>query len=80
MRDTRQTAKKGLSTWRHCYGDPATSWLMDPARYSSPNSLANLLRQLDVRWVVKTGNYPAPFAQAFKALEHQGILQPVTSG
>jgi|GEM_PF-1171727 len=84
----RNEREKAMVFFRHLYhlqvpfiyGDPATSWLMDPARYSSPNSLANLLRQLDVRWVVKTGNYPAPFAQAFKALEHQGILQPVTSG
>ena len=70
--------------FRHVYylrvpflvGDPAISWLMDPDRITGPEALLQFLRQQDVRWVVKTPDYPQPFAPAFQTLEEEGKLRP----
>jgi hypothetical protein len=73
--------------FRHVYylrvpfliGDPDISWLMNPDRLADPQALLQLLRQQDVRWVVKTPNYPEPLARAFQALEDEGKLRPMFS-
>lgn len=76
-----------LVFFRHLYylrvpylnGDPDTSWLLDPARYANPASLLRELREEDVRWVVDTGDYPEPFADAFRQLERDGELTPLAT-
>ena len=74
--------------FRHLYylrvpyinGDPATSWVMNPQRLQTPDSLLQLLNQLDVKWVVKTPGYPPAIAAAFEDLERRDKLIPVLSG
>ena len=58
-------------------GDPRNSWLIDPARYAQPTALLNLLHQLNVRWVVKSPDYPDPLRRAFQDLETERKLRPV---
>jgi phage shock protein PspC (stress-responsive transcriptional regulator) len=60
-------------------GDPEISWLMDPDRIAEPQKLLDLLHQENVRWVVKSPDYPEALAPAFQALEDQGRLRPVYS-
>jgi hypothetical protein len=71
--------------FRHLYyvklpivnGDPETSWLVNPALYSSPDEMLRLIHSLHIRWVVKTGNYPKPLQDAFTGLERAGKIVPV---
>ncbi|HVS88571.1 MAG TPA: glycosyltransferase family 39 protein [Candidatus Acidoferrum sp.] len=73
---------KTVVFFRHLYylrlpflnANPATSWLMDPRRYSNPDQLLSLLREQDVRWVVKSPDYPPALRDAFSALERDGKL------
>jgi hypothetical protein len=73
--------------FRHVYylrlsyaaADPGGSWLMDPDRYRDAEQLLGLLRQLGVRWVVKSPRYPDAFETSFEQLERNGRLQPVAS-
>jgi hypothetical protein len=57
-------------------GDPQISWLMDPDRLGSSQALLQFLRRQNVRWVVKSPDYPKPLAPAFQALEDEGKLLP----
>ena len=78
---------KVMVFFRHVYylrvpyvaADPGRSWLMDPDRYREPEQLLRLLRQLEVRWVVKDPTYADPFESSFERLEREGWLQPVAS-
>jgi Dolichyl-phosphate-mannose-protein mannosyltransferase/Protein of unknown function (DUF1420) len=60
-------------------GDPNSSWLMDPDQIAGSQALLDLLRQQDVRWIVKAPEYPAPLLRTFETLEHEGKLQPVAT-
>jgi hypothetical protein len=78
---------KVMVFFRHLYylkppfieGRPENSWLMDPEHIAEPEKLLDLLRQENVRWVVKSPDYPEALAPAFQALEDQGRLRPVYS-
>jgi len=61
------------------YGDPGSSWLIDPFRDGRPDSLAARLQALKVRWVVWSGHYPQPLVTSFESLERNGWLRPVAS-
>jgi Dolichyl-phosphate-mannose-protein mannosyltransferase len=73
--------------FRHLYyirvpfvdGSPEYSWLMDPARYNDPDKLLAHLREMNVRWVVKSAEYPKVLAPAFSALEQQGKLVAIAT-
>lgn len=60
-------------------GSPEYSWLMDPARYSDPGKLLAHLHEMNVRWVVKSPDYPKVLASEFSALEQEGKLSAVAS-
>ena len=60
-------------------GDPDVSWLMDPNRLNSPETLLQFFHRQNVRWVVKAPNYPVPFAKTFQSLEDEGKLRPTFS-
>lgn len=61
-------------------GAPEYSWPMDPAACSDPEKLLAVLHQLNVRWVVKSPDYPAALAASFSRLEEEGKLIPIASG
>lgn len=73
--------------FRHLYyirvpfvdGSPEYSWKMDPACYNDPDKLFAHLREMNVRWVVKSADYPKVLAPAFSALEQEGRLVAVAS-
>ncbi|HEY6467187.1 MAG TPA: glycosyltransferase family 39 protein [Candidatus Acidoferrales bacterium] len=83
----REQGGKVLVFFRHLYylripyinGDPDTSWLLDPAHYADSANLLRELKDEDVRWVVNTGDYPEPFADAFHGLERDGKLTPIAT-
>jgi dolichyl-phosphate-mannose-protein mannosyltransferase/uncharacterized protein DUF1420 len=73
--------------FRHLYylrvpfveGAPDYSWPMDPAVCSDPEKLLAVLHGLNVRWVVKSPDYPAALAAPFSRLEEEGKLAPIAS-
>lgn len=73
--------------FRHAYylripfinGDPTSSWIVDPAKYSQADALFRFLQALNVKWVAKTPDYPAPLRCAFVELEAEKRLIPIAS-
>src|SRR5271156_1250106 len=73
--------------FRHLYylripfveGAPEYSWPMDPAACGDPEKLLAVLHGLNVRWVVKSPDYPAALAAPFSRLEEEGKLAPIAS-
>jgi dolichyl-phosphate-mannose-protein mannosyltransferase/uncharacterized protein DUF1420 len=73
--------------FRHLYylrvpfvdGAPEYSWAMDPPQVQTPDAMLELLRNLDVRWIVQTREYPEDLARPLLALEQQGKLLPIAS-
>jgi Dolichyl-phosphate-mannose-protein mannosyltransferase len=63
----------------YVYGDPTASWAVDPAKCSDPGGLLRVLRELNVRWVVKESDYPAALADSFSRLEAEKKLIPIAS-
>ena len=55
-------------------GDPGTSWLMDPDRLTSPQLLLTFLKEQNIRWVVKSPDYPDALAGVFEQCEKNGRL------
>ena len=60
-------------------GAPEYSWPMDPAVCGDPEKLFAVLHQLNVRWIVKSPDYPAALAAPFSRLEKEGKLAPIAS-
>jgi hypothetical protein len=75
---------KALVFFRHLYylrapyvnGDPGSSWTMDPERLTSPQLLLTFLKKQDIRWVVKSPDYPDALAGVFEECEKEGKLVP----
>lgn len=63
----------------YVYGDPKFSWAVDPAKCSEPGGLLRLLRELDVKWVVKDPGYPPALENSFRQLEDEKKLIPIAS-
>jgi hypothetical protein len=61
-------------------GIPEESWLVDPAKITSADSLLQFLSDRGVHWVVKTPSYPPLLARSFQELEDAGKLKPVIFG
>ena len=59
------------------YGDPVASWAIDPAKLQTPQEWLALFRSQDIRWVVRSPEYPAAIASPLWQLEAQGKLLPV---
>ena len=79
---------RALVFFRHLYylrvpfvnGDPENSWEVDPTRMNSDEAWSDYLRKNQIRWVVKTADYPTPLAASLIRLEQDGILTPCASG
>jgi hypothetical protein len=73
--------------YRHLYylrvpfveGAPENSWLMNPAALRDPRAMLALLSRLDVRWVVKTDEYPEALRAVLTEMEREGKLTPIAS-
>lgn len=63
----------------YVYGDPTFSWAVDPARCKDPEGLLNVLRELNVKWVVKEPAYPPALQDAFNQLESEKKLVSIAS-
>ena len=79
-----QRKGKALVFFRHVYylrvpyenGDPVTSWIVNPAVLTDPHTLHAFLKEQDIRWVVKSPNYPDALATIFEECEKEGLLVP----
>jgi hypothetical protein len=60
-------------------GDPTTSWLVDPDKLRTPESMLAFLRKSGVSWVVRSGDYPEPVREPLRSLESSGDLRPIAS-
>ncbi len=60
-------------------GSPEYSWLMNPALCNDKDKLLAHLHEFNVRWVVKTPDYPEALGPEFSNLEADGGLIPVAS-
>ncbi len=63
----------------YVYGDPSFSWNIDPSRCNEPGELLRVLEDLNVRWVVKSPEYPDALAKSFRSLEAENKLVPIAS-
>ena len=59
-------------------GNPDSSWAMNPDRVANPAALLQYLKGSDIRWVVKTDDYPPGLMDTFNECEKQGKLVPET--
>jgi hypothetical protein len=74
--------------YRHLYylripfveGAPENSWLMDPRALRDPSAMLTLLRRLEVRWIVKTDEYPEALEPTLTRMEREGKLTPLATG
>ena len=63
----------------YVYGDPSFSWSIDPSKCNEPTELLRVLEDLNVRWVVKSPEYPDALAESFRGLEAENKLIPIAS-
>ena len=61
-------------------GDPEDSWEMNPALLRSDADWLRLFDKHQIRWVLKSPDYPAPLADSLQHLEQEGVLQPCATG
>lgn len=59
------------------YGDPAASWAVDPSKLQTTQEWKTLFKSEDIRWVVRSPEYPSPIAGPLRELEEQSNLMPV---
>jgi 4-amino-4-deoxy-L-arabinose transferase-like glycosyltransferase len=79
---------KTLVFFRHLYylrvpyvnGDPESSWMMNPDWLNSPQMLLTFLKEQDIRWVVKSPEYPWSLAGIFEQCEKEGKFVPEARG
>jgi len=82
------SSEKTLVFFRHIYylnvpfvyGDPGGSWPIDPEKLESPEAWLALFRRENIRWVVRSPEYPAAIAGPLQQLENGGALVPVVEG
>lgn len=89
LRDEMDRAQGGrvMVFYRHLYylrvpfveGAPENSWLMNPDALRDPRAMVALLKSLDVRWIVKTDEYPESLEPVLAQMEQGGVLTPVAS-
>ena len=89
-REVERIAQRGraLVFFRHLYylrvpfvnGDPQNSWEADPSRLQSNAAWKEFFARREIRWVVKSGDYPSSLYESLLQLEHDGVLVPCASG
>ncbi len=60
-------------------GDPQSSWLVDPDKLRTPESMLAYLRNSGVQWVIRTGDYPEAIREPLRELELSGDLRATAS-
>jgi len=61
-------------------GDPEDSWEVDPARLQTEAAWNEFFAKRNVRWVLRSGEYPPSLAAWLLQLEHDGLLVPCATG
>jgi hypothetical protein len=61
-------------------GDPEDSWEMNPEMLRADADWFRLFEKHQIRWVLKSPDYPAPLADSLQRLEQEGVLQACASG
>jgi hypothetical protein len=77
-----------LIFFRHLYyvrvpflnGDPEDSWEVNTARLTSLEAWQSFFAKHQIRWVLKSPDYPAAVAPALTELEKAGVLRACASG
>ena len=83
----REDSGRAMVFYRHLYylrvpfveGAPENSWLMNPSALNDPRVMLALLSRLDVRWIVKTDEYPEGLQAVFSQMESADQLTPIAS-
>lgn len=81
------SAGKVLVFFRHvyylrvpfAYGDPESSWAVDPARLQTGSAWLRLFRENRIRWVARDASFPRSIAASLQRLESEKILVPCAS-
>ncbi len=74
--------------FRHLYylrvpfvnGDPENSWEANPERLQTDAAWNEFFSKHNVRWVLRSGEYPPSLAASLLQLEHHGLLVPCAIG
>ena len=61
------------------YGDPASSWAVDPARLQTGSAWLRLFRENHIRWVARDASFPPSIQEPLKRLESDKVLVPCAS-
>jgi len=61
-------------------GDPEDSWEMNPPLLSSSADWTSFFAKHQIRWVLKSPDYPAEFANSLTRFENEGLLRHCASG
>jgi len=61
-------------------GDPEDNWEMNPLLLDSSAAWARLFVRHQIRWVLKSPEYPPALAAPLARLENEGLLRPCASG
>jgi hypothetical protein len=56
-------------------GDPEDSWEMNPAALRNDADWLRLFDKHQIRWVLKSPDYPTPLSDSLQRLEQEGVLQ-----
>jgi hypothetical protein len=59
------------------YGDPVASWAVDPSRLQTPQEWQVFLHAQNVRWIIRSPDYPSAITAPLRELEAQGQLVPI---
>jgi hypothetical protein len=59
------------------YGDPSASWAVDPSRLQTPEDWQAFFQTHNIRWVVRSPEYPPAIAAPLIQLETMGQLSPI---
>lgn len=62
------------------YGDPKASWMINPEKLKSREQWLGFFKGENIRWVVRSPNYPDSVATPLRELEKCGDLQPFATG
>lgn len=77
-----------LVFFRHLYyvrvpffsGDPENSWEANPAQLTTPEAWNRFFAKHQIRWVLKSPEYPKTLAESLNRLEAVGLLRACASG
>lgn len=61
------------------YGDPQSSWAVDPSRLQTDSAWLRLFRENHIRWVARDASFPPSIQEPLKRLEDENVLVPCAS-